>query len=109
MPITPEQLKKLVPTIRADRALIYAEALDGIVKLAELTRPVRIRHFLAQVAHESGGFRALVESTSYKDPAYLDHTFKNVQGIEHAKRLIADGPQAIGNTIYAHKLGNGGP
>jgi putative chitinase len=64
---------------------------------------------MAQIAHESGGFRSLVESTAYKDPVRLDRLFKNVQGRAHAQRLIDQGPQAIANTIYANKLGNGGP
>lgn len=107
--ITPEKLKKLTPDIRADRALIYAEALESVLGTGELSTPRRVRHFMAQIAHESAGFRALVESTNYTDPQRLDELFKNVQGVDHARRLVAQGPQAIGNTIYANKLGNGGP
>jgi putative chitinase len=107
--ITSDRLKQLVPTIRPERALLYAEALEGALEVGELSKPLRIRHFLAQVTHESGGFRALVESTAYTEPVRLDKLFRNVQGVAHAERLIKAGPQAIANTIYAGKLGNGGP
>ena len=107
--ITPERLKLLAPNIRSELALIYAEALEDALKLGDITKPLRVRHFMAQIAHESGGFRSLTESTAYRDPHRLDVLFKNVQGTAHAERLIAEGPQAIANTIYANKLGNGGP
>lgn len=106
--VTAELLRRFAPGIPSDRAVLYAPALDEALGMAEIDRPLRIRHFMAQIAHESGGFRALVESTAYRDPVRLDKLFKNVQGVEHARRLIKQGPQAIGNTIYAHKLGNGG-
>lgn len=108
MPVTPETLRRLAPGIRSDRALLYAAALAAALPLGEIDTRLRLQHFMAQIAHESGGFRALAESTAYTDPERLDALFKNVQGREHAERLIAAGPQAIGNTIYAHKLGNGG-
>lgn len=107
--ITPERLTQLAPKIRPELALIYAEALDKALAVAELKTALRVRHFMAQIAHESGLFRSLTESTAYKDPDRLDRLFKNVQGRAHAQRLIAQGPQAIANTIYASKLGNGGP
>jgi putative chitinase len=78
--ITDAQLKQLSPSIRSDRGTLYAEALSGIMAQAGLTTRLRLIHFMAQIAHESADFRALVESTSYK---------------------------AIGNCIYANRLGNG--
>jgi putative chitinase len=85
-----------------------AAALTAPCADAGIDTPRRIRHFMAQVAHETGGFRRLVESVAYKDPARLDKLFSNVHGIEHAERLVAEGPQAIACCIYANKLGNGG-
>jgi putative chitinase len=85
-----------------------AAALEAQRAAAELTTPIRVRHFMAQIAHETGGFRRLVESVAYSKPERLDALFSNVHGIDHAKRLIAEGPEAIGCCIYANKLGNGG-
>ena len=102
-----DAMKRLEPAIRADRAQSYAAALAAVMDTAGLSTALRLQHFMAQIAHESAGFRALVESTAYRDPAYLDATFRNVKGLAHAKSLIAKGPQAIGNCIYANRLGNG--
>jgi putative chitinase len=105
--ITDAELKQLCPSIRSDRAVLYAEALGGILADATLNTRLRLIHFMAQIAHESADFRALVESTNYKDAKRLDQMFSNVKGIDHARDLIARGPVAIGNCIYANRLGNG--
>lgn len=85
-----------------------AAALEAERVTAVIDGPLRVAHFLAQIAHETGGFRSLVESTRYTKPEILVKLFRNVHGLEHAQRLVAAGPVAIGNTIYANKLGNGG-
>lgn len=82
--------------------------LDEALEKADVYTNRRIRHFLAQAMEETGALRGLVESTNYRDPVRLDQLFLNVQGVDHARRLIAAGPEAIGNTIYANKNGNGG-
>src|SRR5690349_8264600 len=105
--IAADQLGKICPRLAAQRAELLADVLSTACEIAELNSNQRICNFLAQAAEETGGFTSLIESTAYKDPARLDSLFKNVQGLAHAKRLIEQGPQAIGNTIYAGKLGNG--
>ena len=94
-----------IPVAWASRC---AAALETERANADLVTPVRIRHFMAQVAHETGGFRKLVESTRYTNPQRLVELFSNVHGVEHARRLVEEGPEAIGCCIYANKLGNGG-
>ena len=94
-----------VPIAWADAC---ATALDAVRAQAELTTPRRLRQFMAQIAHETGGFRSLVESVSYSDAERLAKLFSNVQTVEHARRLIKEGPRAIACCIYANKLGNGG-
>lgn len=105
--IAADQLRRLNPDLARERAALFATVLDQACGEADLSKHLRVCHFLAQVAEETGGFRSLVESTAYRDPARLDAIFSNVQGVDHARRLIAAGPAAIGNTIYAHKNGNG--
>jgi putative chitinase len=105
--ITAEQIRTLCPGVPLARASQYAAALTAALADSTLDTPLRVRHFMAQLAWESAGFRALVENLSYKNPETLDKTFKSVQGVDHAKRLIDAGPVAIGNLVYANKLGNG--
>lgn len=108
MMITADQLRAFCPRLQQQRAEVFADALSRAAEIAELSIPILVRHFMAQVAQETGGLSSLVESTSYKDAARLDALFTNVQGRAHAERLIAAGKEAIGNTIYANKNGNGG-
>jgi putative chitinase len=105
--IDAKALLTLNPRLGPERAQLFAQVLDAARDDAELNSPRRICNFLGQVAVETGGFTSLIESTAYKDPERLDALFKNVQGVDHAQRLIAEGPEAIGNTIYAGKNGNG--
>jgi putative chitinase len=106
--IRSEQLRQLNPSLPEARAQLFAIVLDKSLVDGDINLPLRIRHFIAQVMTETGGCRGIIESTNYTNPERLDQIFNNVQGIEHAKRLIATGPVAIGNTIYANKNGNGG-
>ena len=84
-----------------------ADALEAQREKAALTSPLRVRQFMAQIAHESGGFRRLVENLKYTNPERLEQLFSNVQTVDHARRLIAEGPVAIGSCVYAHRNGNG--
>lgn len=106
--ISGTQLRALNPRLAPPRADLIALVLGGALAAGGLTTNRRVRHFMAQVMVETGALSSLVESTRYSDPVRLDELFKNVQGVEHARRLIAAGPEAIGNTIYANKCGNGG-
>lgn len=106
--ITEDQLRRLNNQLVAQRARLFATVLSTALAEFGIGTPIRTRHFIAQVMQETGGLRSLVESTNYTNAARLDALFRNVQGEEHAKRLIAAGPEAIGNTIYANKNGNGG-
>ena len=62
---------------------------------------------MGQVLIETGGFGFLEENLNYKDPNGLDSVFSAVHGTDDAKSLIAEGPEAIANRVYANRLGNG--
>jgi putative chitinase len=105
--ITEAALRALRPGLPKARAEAYGAALEAARPTAVLDQARRVQHFMAQVAHESGGFRALSESFAYRDAARLDRLFSAVRGPAEARRLIARGPQAIANAVYAGRLGNG--
>jgi putative chitinase len=64
--------------------------------------------FLAQCAHESGGFKAIKENLNYR-PATLVTLFKKYFDQSTAERYCAqpDKQAAIANRIYANRMGNG--
>jgi len=109
--ITPDRLKVLAPQILAQRAADYAPALDGVLAMADLTTPLRVAHFMAQLAYESAGFKALVESLNYKPETLVKVFPSRVKTLEQAQSLVAQGPAAIAEAIYGNRkdLGNVNP
>lgn len=103
--ITAETLKRFAPRI-AD-PVRHAAALEAARQASSVTTARRLCHFLGQVFVETGGFSAMEENLNYRKPDRLDAVFSAVRGIEDAKGLIARGPEAIGNRVYANRLGNG--
>jgi putative chitinase len=106
--IAASHLLRFNPHLSPGRASIYAPALDTALALGGIDQnpPCRLRHFMAQLAHESAGFSGLEEGFSYQ-PARLHEVFTGVQSIAQAEHLLAAGPQAVASYVYAHKLGNG--
>jgi putative chitinase len=105
--ITALRLMAVCPLLKDGDAAAHAGALEAVRLEAGLITTRRVRHFLAQCAHETGGFARLVESLVYRDPARLCDLFSAVRDVHHARGLIAGGPQAIANCVYAGRLGNG--
>jgi putative chitinase len=106
--ITPDTLKALAPHILAQRASDYAPALDGVLAMADLTTPLRVAHFMAQLAYESAGFKALVENLNYKAETLVKVFPSRVKTLAQAQSLVAQGPAAIAEAIYGNRkdLGN---
>ena len=64
MQLTVGQLKDMVPGIPyADH---WVRALNQLLPDYEINTPKRIAAFVAQCAHESGGFKFLKENLNYK-------------------------------------------
>ena len=103
--ITADTLSKFAPKI--SNAQDHAAALESARLASTVTTTQRLCHFMGQVYVETGGFMVMVENLNYRDPSRLDAVFSKVHGVEDAKALIALGPQAIANRVYANRLGNG--
>ena len=103
---TLEQLKQIVPgNPYIDH---WYEAFCEILPDYDIDTPQRVAAFLAQCAHESGGFKAIKENLNYR-PATLVTLFKKYFDLETATRYCAmpDKQSAIANKIYANRMGNG--
>ncbi|MBE7178991.1 MAG: glycoside hydrolase family 19 protein [Mucilaginibacter polytrichastri] len=66
MTVTPEQLKRILSPVRYDDEKLkdITEALNKTLEWYSINTPLRVTHFLAQVLHESGGFRYQEEIAS---------------------------------------------
>src|SRR5260370_19575647 len=62
---------------------------------------------MGQIYVESAGLTRMEESLHYRDPARLVSLFRAVKDTADATALIAQGPEAIANRVYANRLGNG--
>jgi putative chitinase len=103
--ITADKLRAFAPNIINAEAV--AAALETARQSSTVSTPRRLCHFMGQVFVETQGFTKMEENLAYRDPLRLDAVFSAVKGIEDAKALIAKGPQAIANRVYANRLGNG--
>jgi len=95
---------------------VFSQLPETIQKFG-ITSILRLSHFLAQCAHESGEFKIVSENLNYSDVNRIVQIFKpemdqNKDGVieaselEHAKTFVKN-PQALGNIAYANRNGNG--
>ena len=103
--ITAEKLGKFALNII--KAEEHAAALEKARAGSSVTTARRLCHFMGQVYVETAGFTVMEENLNYRNPERLDAVFSAVRGLEDAKALIARGPEAIANRVYANRLGNG--
>ena len=104
MQLTVSQLKEMVPGIPyADH---WVEALNQLLPDYEINTPKRIAAFIAQCAHESGGFKFLSENLNYKAESLVKIFGKYFADVGTAKAYEKQ-PAKIANKIYANRMGNG--
>jgi putative chitinase len=87
----------------------WFEAIAEILPEYDITTPPRVAMFIAQCAHESGGFRAIKENLNYRAPS-LRKLFGKYFADDAMAAHYASLPnkqEAIANRIYANRMGNG--
>ena len=101
---TKEQLKEMIP--RNPYVSQWYEAISSILPEYEINTPQRVAAFLAQCAHESGGFVFLKENLNYK-AASLRKVFPKYFPDDATAAAYAKKPERIANRVYANRMGNG--
>ncbi len=102
--LTKQQLAELIPgNPYLDN---WLEALNEILPEYEIDTPKRVAAFIAQCAHESGGFRALKENLNYRAESLLKVFPKYFKTSEEANKYARQ-PEKIANKIYGGRMGNG--
>ena len=84
----------------------WYHALNEILPEYEINTKPRVAAFLAQCAHESGGFKFLKENLNYK-AASLRKVFPKYFPDDATAAAYANKPQMIANRVYANRMGNG--
>lgn len=105
--LTKEQLKQLLP--KNPYVDHWYDALSKLLPDYEINTPRRIAAFIAQCAHESGGFTALKENLNYRPPTLMKLFSKYFPTQQLAEEYCAkpNKQEAIANRIYANRMGNG--
>jgi len=80
--------------------------IESIVEKFNMTNPLRLAHFLAQAAHESGNFKFLKENLNYSADSLLKVFPKYFKDKATADKY-ARKPEMIANRVYASRMGNG--
>ena len=101
--LTKNHLKQMVKNPYIDQ---WYEALDQLLDDYEINTPLRVAHFIAQCAHESGNFVFVKENLNYK-AASLRKIFSKYFPTDELAAQYANKPERIANRIYANRMGNG--
>jgi putative chitinase len=84
----------------------WYEALCQILPDYEIDTPQRMAAFLAQTAHESGGYRAIKENLNYR-AVTLRKVFPKYFPTDDLAAQYAGKPEMIANKVYGNRMGNG--
>jgi len=107
MQVTLELLQHMCP--KTKRAILegYVEPLNTVAEYYDMTaNPARLAGFLAQTAHESGGFTAIKENLNYSKDG-LRKIFGKYFPNDELAQQYARQPEKIANRVYANRMGNG--
>jgi len=83
----------------------WHEALCKILPDYDINTPERVGAFIAQTAHESGGYKALKENLNYRAET-LCKVWPHYFNASNANQY-AHNQEAIANRAYANRMGNG--
>jgi len=84
----------------------WFEALNANLPTYEINTVERVSAFIAQCAHESGGFRRLKENLNYKWES-LRRVFPKYFPTDELAQEYAHKPEQIANRVYGGRMGNG--
>lgn len=98
-------LRAALPAARPTDIAKFATPLAEACAEWGIDTPLRLAAFLAQIAHESGQLRTLVENLNYSAEALLRVFPRHFDAGRAA--ASARQPERIGSRVYANRMGNG--
>jgi putative chitinase len=104
--LTLQQLQQLIP--KNPYVKQWHHALAQLLPDYEINTSQRIAAFVAQCAHESGGFTALKENLNYR-AVTLRKIFPKYFPTDQIAQQYAGKQADIANLVYANRMGNGPP
>ena len=101
--LTLDQLRQMVKNPHIQH---WHEVLEQLLPDYDINTPLRVAHFIAQCAHESGNFVFIKENLNYR-AASLMTTFKRYFPTMELAQQYEKRPEKIANRVYANRMGNG--
>jgi putative chitinase len=80
--------------------------MPQVISKFNINSNLRLAHFLAQCAHESGNFKLVYENLNYSAKG-LRATFPKYFPTDSIAQQYERQPEKIGNRVYANRMGNG--
>ena len=102
--LTQNQLAQIIPG--NPHVAEWYEALEQLLPDYDINTPQRVAAFLAQCAHESGGFRAIKENLNYR-AVTLRKVFPKYFPTDDLAAAYAGKQEMIANRVYGGRMGNG--
>ena len=100
-------LQQLCPKTKPQVLAQYVEPLNHVMEYYDMfTNKQRAAAFLAQTAHESGGFNFVKENLNYGAKGLMT-TFKKYFPDEATAKAYERQPEKIANRVYANRMSNG--
>ena len=104
--ISLSQLQQILPKAKPETLSHYCAAINRCLHKYKIDTPLRIAHFIAQIAHESGCLRYVSENLNYSKEALIQVFGKYFPNDNLASRY-ARNPEKIANRVYANRMSNG--
>lgn len=90
----------------ADGGIAIGMGCVAYFPAAQINTPLRIAHFIAQTATETGGFGTLEENLNYSAARMMKIWPSRFPTLDATKGYV-NNPVALGNKVYGGRLGNG--
>jgi len=105
--ITVDLLQQLCPKTKRNVLELYAGPIHEVCEYYDMYDNMnRAAGFVAQIAHESGGFNFVKENLSYGAKGLMG-TFKKYFPNEELAKQYERQPEKIANRVYANRMSNG--
>lgn len=111
MPITEQQLLQILPKARPVAGL-FVPALNRAMLRWKIDSRLRQAAFIAQVGHESGQLRSLVENLNYRaerirEIGLASSPASRWRSLVSRAAELAGNPERLANAVYGGRMGNG--
>jgi putative chitinase len=107
--VTPDLIRRIAPHLGPAGARGLAIRLTAALPHAGISTPRQVRHFLAQIGHESAGFTALEESLTYSSAARIRKTWPSRFPTLADAAPFVRSPKALAERVYGGRMGNDQP